>query len=132
MKRFIERLERKMHGPVWYFAALERRHSGCGDSPIPVHWHFLAASADGNGMRSLAESIWTEKFGNAKIEAYDENGQAAYYVSKLVSHHNGMILSNLDAMEYRGPTDLLTIAATDPYIPTHLRDKVFGRYLAVR
>jgi hypothetical protein len=133
MKRFMERLQRKLHAPVSYFAAMERRYSGCGDSPIPLHWHFLAASVSGEAMASLAEALWEDLFGNAKIDPYDPDGDAAYYVCKLVSHQNGLILSgNLDQMDYHGPSDLLAAAEANPYVPAHLKDRVFGQYLVIR
>ena len=133
MKRFMERLQRKMHAPVSYFAAMERRYSGCGDSPIAVHWHFLAASVSNEAMAPMAESLWQELFGNAKIDSYDPRGQAAYYVCKLVAHPNGLIVSrNLDQMVYHGPTDLLAAAEANPYVPARLKDRVFGQYLVGR
>ena len=133
MKRFMERLQRKLHAPVSYFAAMERRWSGCGDSPIAVHWHFLAASVSCEAMAPMAESLWAELFGNAKIDPYDGNRDGAHYVCKLASHQNGLILSgNLDQMEYHGPSDLLAAAADNPYVPAHLKDRVFGDYLVVR
>lgn len=110
LKRFMERLQRKLHAPVSYFAALERRWSGCGDcapmerrwsgwgeSPIAVHWHILAASVSNEAMAPMADSLWSELFGNAKIEPYDANRDGAFYVCNLASHQNGLILSgNLD------------------------------------
>jgi hypothetical protein len=133
MKRFIERLQRKLHAPVSYFAAMERRWSGCGDSPVAVHWHFLAASVSSEAMAPMAESLWAELFGNAKIDPYDGNKEGAYYVCKLASHQNGLILSgNLDQLEYHGPSDLLAAAAENSYVPAHLKGRVFGDYLVVR
>ena|ERR1017187_6462977 len=133
MKRFIERLQRKLHAPVAYFAAMERRWSGCGDSPIAGHWHFLAGSVSNEAMAPIADSLWAELFGNAKIEPYDRDGQAAYYVCKLVSHPNGLMVSgNMDQMEYHGPSDLLAAAAANPYVPARLKERVFGQYLVVR
>ncbi len=83
-------------------------------------------------MAPMAESLWA-KLGNAKIDPYDGNRDGAYYVCKLVSHQNGLILSgNLDQMDYHGPSDLLAAAAEDPYVPAHLKDRVFGDYLVVR
>jgi hypothetical protein len=133
MKRFVERLQLKLHAPVSFFAAMERRYSGCGDSPIPVHWHFLAASVSNEAMAPIAESLWEELFGNAKIDPYDRNRDAAHYVCKLVSHPNGSVLSgNLDQMEYQGPSDLLAAAQVNPYVPAHLKDRVSGQYLVIR
>jgi hypothetical protein len=35
-------------------------------------------------------------------------------------------------MEYHGPSDLLAAAQTNPYVPAHLKDRVFGDYHVVR
>jgi hypothetical protein len=115
------------------FMPLERRYSGCGFSPIPVHWHFLAASVSSAAMAPIATDLWEQLFGNAKIEYYDKEKPGAFYVSKLVSHQNGLILhGKLDQLEYRGPSDLLAAAAGDPYVPARLNDRVFGDYLVLR
>src|ERR1700689_2878568 len=57
VKRFFARLARKLHTPVSYFAALERRFSGCGHSPVPVHWHVLVAAPEPTGMAGVAERL---------------------------------------------------------------------------
>lgn len=133
MKRFMEKLDHKLRAPVSYYAALERRYSGCGMSPIPVHWHFLAACPRSEGMVNLATRIWEDQCGNAKIERYDGTRYGCFYVSKLVNHANGAILDGkFEHLKYNGPTDLLAAAATDPYVPNNLKDKVFGKYLALR
>lgn len=130
MKRFIERLDHKLRAPISYFAALELRYSGCGLSPIPVHWHFLAGCARSEGMASIAQQLWEDRFGNAKIERYDKTKPGTFYVCKLANHPNGTILfNNLDHLRYDGPSDLLAAAAKNPYVPDRLKDKVFGQYL---
>ena len=130
MKRFMEHLNRQLRTRVTYFAALERRYSGCGYSPIPVHWHFLAVSDRSESMAALAKDLWEEKFGNAEIERYDPTKDGAYYVCKLATHPNGLtVINNLDRLEYRGPSDLIAATYSDPYVPDHLKGKVFGEYL---
>jgi hypothetical protein len=133
MKRFIERLQRKLHAPVAYFAVLEGRPSGCGLSAIRHHWHFLAASESHEAMATIAHDIWSERFGNAKIDPYDLKGSAAYYVSKLANHENGHILSgNMDLLHYHGPSDLIAAASDSDYVPKRLKDKTFGDFLVMR
>ena len=132
MKRYFERLARKLHTPVSFYAALERRYSGCGLSPVPAHWHFLAACIEPAGMASIAERLWKELFGDAKVELYDSSA-AAYYVSKLSPHQNSTILDGgMERLSYNGPTDLVAAAYANPYVPDHLKDKVFGEFLRVR
>lgn len=132
MKRFFERLERKLHTPVSYYAALERRYSGCGHSPVPVHWHFLAACIEPAGMASVAAQLWGQLFGNAKVDPYDASA-AAYYVSKLAPYQNSTLLDDgMERLSYKGPTDLIAAAHANGYVPDHLKDKVFGEYLRVR
>jgi len=133
MKRFMERLGRKLRTPVPYFAALERRYSGCGHSEIPIHWHFLAASAQPAAMSTMAENLWKEMHGDAKVEEYDPMKPGAYYVCKLAVNPNSVILpEHLDKLAYHGPTDLLAAAQKDPYVPDHLKHKALGEYLRIR
>lgn len=133
LKRFMERLDRKVHPPVSYFAAMERRYSGCGDSPIPIHWHFLAASRNSESMTAVAQKLWEDSFGNAKVEQYDRSLDGAFYTCKLANHPNGVItFNNLEKMKYDGPSDLIAVSRENPYVPAHLKDKVFGAYLALR
>jgi hypothetical protein len=133
-KRFFERLERRLRANVSYAGVLEHRYSGCGLSPIPVHWHFLAAStALPKDMAAMAQVTWQQYFGNAQIQTYDANGEAAYYVAKLAAHQNGMlVVGKLERMEYQGPSDLLAAAELNPYVPDHLKSRVFGEYLVTR
>src|SRR4051794_23150753 len=58
MKRFMEKLRRRLKVSVSYFAALERRYSGCGLSPIPLHWHFLAACGVQDDAAGTAQRLW--------------------------------------------------------------------------
>ena len=133
MKRFMERLARKLRTPVPYFAALERRYSGCGHSPIPAHWHFLAASSQPAGMKGLAQDLWRELFGDAKIDYYDSSKPGTYYVCKLAANPNCTILAGgIEKLVYRGPADLIAAAQCDPYVPDHLKNKVFGEFLRIR
>ena len=109
------------------------QEAGCCYSSIPVYWHFLAASFSSKAMAPMATILWQQLFGDAKIESYDKDRPGAFYVSKLVSHQIGLILSGiLDHMEYHGPTDLLAAAAEDLYIPARLKDRVFGGHLVIR
>lgn len=133
MKRFVERLTGKLHSPVSYFAALERRYSGCGHSPVRVHWHFLAAGTEPAEMADEAERLWSDLFGDAKVGPYDSSSTGAYYVCKLASHQNCTILDGgMERLKYNGPTDLIAAAQANPYVPDHLKDKVFGEFLRVR
>jgi hypothetical protein len=133
MRRFMERLDRKLHAPVSYYAALERRYSGCGLSPIPLHWHFLAACPRSEGMAKLASELWEEKFGNAEIVRYDRTKNGTFYTCKLANHANGMPLTGkMEHLRYDGPEDLLAATQSNPYVPDHLKDRVFGTYLVVR
>jgi hypothetical protein len=133
MKRYMERLNKRLKVPVSFFASLERRYSGCGMSPIPVHWHFLAACDPVYGMREIAEDLWTKKFGDAKVDIYDPAQNGVFYVSKLTGHPNGEFLfGNMDLLRYHGPTDLIAAAHSNPYVPDNVKDKVHGKYLVVR
>jgi hypothetical protein len=131
LKRFFDNLRKRLGPSVSYFAALEGRLSGCGHSRIALHWHFVAASDQSEGMATIADGLW--RIGNSKIEQYDPNKEGAYYVSKLAAHPNGHILfDNLESMDFRGPSDLVAAANTNPYVPEHLKGKTSGKYLVIR
>lgn len=133
LPRFMERLGRKLHAPVSYFAALERRYSGCGIASIPVHWHFVAACQHAEGIREASEHLWSKHFGNCKIDLYDPQLDGVFYISKLAAHPNGEFkFENLELLDYRGPSDLVEAAHANPYVPAHLKDRTHGEYLVVR
>lgn len=58
MKRFMEKLGKKLRTPVSFFAVLERRYSGCGMPPTPLHWHFLATSTYSQSFADIAQNLW--------------------------------------------------------------------------
>jgi len=132
LKRFMEKLGRKQHCRITYFAALEKRYSGCGMPPIPVHWHFLAAGKNSDDLDWVAQHLWSKQFGNSRVGRYDSDREAAFYVCKLVGHYNSVFLDDgLDLLPNRGPVDLIASARINPYVPDHLKDRVFGEYLRV-
>jgi hypothetical protein len=133
LKRYFEQVDKATRSRIPYFAALERRRSGCGMPGINPHWHFLAAGDDPQSLARTAETVWFRNFGDAKVGIYDLTRPAAFYVAKLAGHPNGEFqFKNLELLEYRGPQDLLAAAHDNDYVPAHLKDRVFGEYLAVR
>ena len=134
MKRYAERLEGRLKTDVPYFAALEHRFSGCGMSPIDVHWHFVASSSRyAADMDYKAEQLWRAKFGDAKIRPFDPTRNGLYYISKLADHPNGVFLfDKMDFTPYEGASDLIAAAHANPYVPDRLKDVAFGEYLTVR
>jgi hypothetical protein len=81
----------------------------------------------------VAERLWRDLFGHANVEPYDSSLNGAYYASKLVPHQNCTILDGgMERLNYNGPADLIAAAQVNPYVPDHLKDKVFGEYLRVR
>lgn len=71
--------------------------------------------------------------GNCKIEVYDPDKDAAFYVTKLIENPDTMFLDrNMQLLDYHGPMDLLDAAKNNPYVPDHLNDKLFGEYLVTR
>jgi hypothetical protein len=132
LKRFFERLEKRIRSTVGYFASMERRYSGCGMSPVAIHWHFLAASdtRDPEFVACTAQALWTDKFGDAKIDPYDASDDAAFYVSKCVtlSHCSTEMRFPLFLADH-GSADLLQSAANNPFVPVHLKDRAIGSYL---
>jgi hypothetical protein len=132
IKRFFERLEKRIKATVGFFASMERRYSGCGMSPIPLHWHFLAASenADPSVVARTAKFLWKDKFGDAKVDPYDESRDAAFYVAKCVMlPHCSIEMRFPPFLAYHGSADLLQVATENPFVPEHLKDRVSGPYL---
>lgn len=130
---YFKRLEDRMHGPVPHVGTFERRYSGCGLSPIPLHLHFLAASSEPDRLLAKADQIWTKMFGHCQFEPFNPDENGPHYVAKLFAHDNGEpILGGLATLDYRGPADLLEAAGHNPYVPDHLKWKTHGEYLVVR
>ena len=82
---FIRHLRRAL-GEVLlsYVAVLEHRYSGCGNYAVPYHWHFLLATLPRHRVALLKEarSIWSSRYGNEHIDAYDPEQSGAYYIAK--------------------------------------------------
>jgi hypothetical protein len=135
-KRYFEKLGRNLGLRVPYFGAMERRYSGCGLSPIPLHWHFLAGHRNGENCSQAAEKaedLWRALYGDAKVEPYDSDRTAPFYVSKLIECPNGRFESgSMELLPYRGPSDIHQAIAHSSYVPDHLKGKVRGQYLVLR
>lgn len=111
MDRFIERLTKKVKAPVSYFAACQ--HS--------------------DQLPEMMQTLWFKMFGNAKVDSYDATLAGAYYVSKLAAHPNGEFkFDKLELLPNKGPSDLLSAARDNAYVPADLKDRTHGEYLVVR
>jgi hypothetical protein len=134
MKRYIDRLGRKIKAPVSYAAALEHRWSGNGLPGTPYHWHFLVASPHSYRLAEVAEDLWREKFGIAQVRNYDPSRNGTYYVAKTVSDPDGhpLLMGGLDLLPYTGPADLIGAAQQNAYVPSHLAERSHGQYLRIR
>jgi len=124
LKRFFERLEKRVRASIGHCAALEHRYSGLGMSPIPLHWHFLAASngKDAADLASAGQVLWQELFGNAKIDPYDPAGNAAYYVAKTASlPHCAMEYHILPFVADSEISDTSVAIQQNPYVAQHLK-----------
>lgn len=132
MKRAMERLEKKLHPPVSYFAVLEGRTSGCGHSPIALHWHFVAASKRPEGMSTLLTAIWKKLCGICLIQPYDPGLQGVFYLSKLASGSDTPMLENkLELLPNHGPSDLIAAAQASSYVQSRVANKIFGKYMVM-
>jgi len=131
LKRFFEHLKKRIRTSVGFYATLEHRYSGCGMSPIPLHWHFLAASTneDSTHVAKAARDLWSGKFGNTKIVPYDATGNASFYVAKCAMlPHCSNEMSFPPFLAYHGSADLLQAATKNPFVPEHLNDRASGSY----
>lgn len=75
-QRYVRRLERNLHRPIWWF-----RGDELGERLGRLHFHALIGGAMDYPPQVLAE-LWTSGF--SKIVTYDPEKSAAYYVTKYV------------------------------------------------
>jgi hypothetical protein len=89
---FINRLERHLKSDVGYVRGAEKRVSGCGKPASGRHFHALLTSPT-NVEPLLVEALWTSiaatEYSGAHVEPYNNTGNAASYVLKLMHHPDG-------------------------------------------
>jgi hypothetical protein len=79
---FIDSLGRLTHGRVAWVRADERRWSGYASPEIPLHYHALLKYQNVPAPEAVAV-LWKAKSGDAKVEAYEHGGGAAWYIAKM-------------------------------------------------
>jgi hypothetical protein len=67
---------------VAWFRADEQRWSGYASPEIPLHYHALLKYQNVPAAEDVG-SLWRLRSGDAKVEAYDAGGGAAYYIAKM-------------------------------------------------
>jgi hypothetical protein len=115
VKRLFERLGRSIESKVAYFAARENRTCGCGQPPIPIHWHLLASGPKREKavLLSNARELW-RKNGASSLHEYDPLQEAAFYVSKLAGHQSfDFLMGNMERLPYNGPPDSVSAIFSD-------------------
>jgi hypothetical protein len=78
----IDSLGRLTHGRVAWVRADERRWSGYASPEIPLHYHALLKYQHVPAPEDVA-ALWKSRAGDAKVEAYNCGGGAAYYIAKM-------------------------------------------------
>ena len=135
LKRYFRDLGKSIGARVAYVAVPERRTSGCGHHPIPLHWHFLAAGPCHHTAALLrnGQQLWTDGSGNAAIGLYDRSRPGAHYIAKLAGGQDfNFHLGNLDRLPYLGPHDLFKAAIDNSYVPGHVKGLIRCNTLALR
>jgi hypothetical protein len=84
---FINSLGRFTHGRVAWVRADERRWSGCASPEIPLHYHALLKYQNVPAPEAVA-TLWKSRAGDAKVEAYNCAGGAAYYIAKMFPYED--------------------------------------------
>ena len=84
---FVDSLGRVTHGRVAWVRADERRWSGCASPEIPLHYHALLKYKHVPAADEVA-GLWRSRAGDAKVEAYNCGGGAAYYVAKMFPYED--------------------------------------------
>jgi hypothetical protein len=79
---FIDSLGRLTHGRVVWVRADERRWSGCASPEIPLHYHAPLKYQHVPAAEAVA-GLWKTRAGDARVEAYNPGGGAAYYIAKM-------------------------------------------------
>jgi len=79
---FIDSLCRLTHGRVAWVRADERRWSGYASPEIPLHYHALLKYRNVPAPEDVA-ALWKARAGDAKVEAYNCGGGAAWYMAKM-------------------------------------------------
>lgn len=77
----------------------ERRWSGYASPEIPLHYHALLKYRNVPAPEDVAD-LWRSRAGDAKVEAYNCGGGAAYYIAKMFPYEE----TNYDmgGLEYFG------------------------------
>jgi len=123
---FHRRLRSSINSRIAMIAVPEKRYSGCGAPAIPLHWHFFMSGPQhlSHTLLKNAQTIWTAKYGDAKIEPYDATMSGAYYLAKGARENDfDYLLLDLCRLPYQGPTDLMNHSLTAPYVPAHVRSQ---------
>jgi hypothetical protein len=135
LKRSISALRRAMRfgrRQVAFYAALDSKYSGLGNSGVRKHWHFLLACPDHPLLEHVFEQLWFAEHGFTRFIRYCPEDAAAYYINKLIPDGVFQYFEGLEHLTYSGPSDLIEAARQNPYVPERLKNKVFGKFLVLR
>lgn len=100
--------------------------------PVRKHWHFLLACPDNPYLLSFSKQLWEASNGWLKIQPYDREQFAGYYICKLISEGAIPYMRNLENLHYSGPSDLIEAGKNNSYVADRLKEKTFGEYLVHR
>lgn len=75
-------LQRYTQGRVGWIRATELRWSGCGKPHIPLHFNALLAY-ENPPAPGVVEAMWWSRSGQAKVEIYDPERGASWYIAKM-------------------------------------------------
>jgi hypothetical protein len=132
LKRYFRVLGKSIGAPVAYIALPERRTSGCGYHPIPLHWHFLAARPSHFTAALLrnAQQLWTGGFGNAAISLYD----VQVLINRQTRRRSGLQfpLGQSGSTPLPGPQGPVQGRINNSYIPAHAKGLIRSDTLALR
>jgi hypothetical protein len=132
---FFNRLRKSITCPIAWLAVLERCTSGLGLPAGALHWHFVMAAPPQHrqALGRNAATLWSDHYGNAKVEAFDPQLNGSFYISKLAAGGDfDFYGDNLDRLPYNGPSDIFAHAQSQPYVPDHVRHLTRYRTLALR
>ena len=101
-RSFIDRLEKRIQGPIAFVRGDEKRFSGCGKPAAPRHFHVLMTAHRPLGASWIADS-WRalagrrENGAGADVRRYDPDLGGLSYTLKFISQPGGnWDMRNLD------------------------------------
>jgi hypothetical protein len=81
---------------------------------------------------SFSKQLWEASNGWLKIQPYDREQSASYYINKLIGDDAMSYERNLETLIYSGPADLIEACKDNILVADRLKEKTLGEYFVIR